>query len=568
MTEHDPSQPNTERRLLLAIVLSMAVLILTPYLYQKFYPPPPEPKAPAVKTAASGEEAQPVAVIPPPSALQVSEVVATSAALQTVEIENADLVLRFSNRGAVLESALLKHYPARKVAAGESQPRLLELIPQRLPEAFLRPLAVRVSDEQLQKIATSVYYEVGGGATGKLKAPAEISFEYRDSRIQISRRVRVPASGYVVEVTTDVRSSNQALPYALHLGPGIGDLDPTAAEEFTDRQIVYLSADSVTRYPPEKLNEGPKSVEASARWVALDSKYFSAVVLDSEAIRGLRLEKNDWKGKNPQGQEQTVALLSAEVKLKEHGKVVLFLGPKDHEILQGVDASLTRLINYGWFAFLVWPLLVSLKFVHEYVHNYGWAIIILTFVINLLLFPLRYKQVVSMKKMAEVQPKLKAIQDKYKRMKRDDPRRAQMNVEVMALYKQHGVNPLGGCLPLVIQMPFLFAFYSMLAYSIELRGAPFMWWIRDLSQHDPFYVTPIIMGISMIVQQKMTPATTADPMQRRMMMLLPVIFTFMFLSLSSGLVLYFLFSNLFAMMFQVLLERWKPELSRARGSKK
>jgi YidC/Oxa1 family membrane protein insertase len=144
-----------------------------------------------------------------------------------------------------------------------------------------------------------------------------------------------------------------------------------------------------------------------------------------------------------------------------------------------------------------------------------------------------------------------------------------MNTEVMALYKENGVNPLGGCLPLVIQMPFLIAFYRMLASSIELRGAPFMGWIQDLSQHDPYYVTPVVMGISMVVQQKMTPAT-GDPTQRRMMMMLPVVFTFFFLNLSSGLVVYFLFSNLFAMMFQVLMQRLKTDDTpvKQKGSKK
>src|SRR5690606_10050335 len=173
----------------------------------------------------------------------------------------------------------------------------------------------------------------------------------------------------------------------------------------------------------------------------------------------------------------------------------------------------------------------------------------------------------SMQRMSEIQPKLRSIQDKYKRMKRDDPRRQQMNAEVMALYKEHGVNPLGGCLPLLVQMPILFAFYRMLVSSIELRGAPFILWIQDLSKPDPFYVTPIVMGASMLVQQNITPSTV-DPAQKRIMMFLPVIFTFFFLNVSSGLALYFLFSNVFAMMFQFLLQRLKPGLAKGKQSKK
>jgi YidC/Oxa1 family membrane protein insertase len=170
-----------------------------------------------------------------------------------------------------------------------------------------------------------------------------------------------------------------------------------------------------------------------------------------------------------------------------------------------------------------------------------------------------------MAKMSAVQPKLKSIQDKYKRMKRDDPRKQQMNAEVMALYKEHGVNPLGGCLPLILQMPILFAFYRMLYTSIELRGAPFMLWIQDLSKPDPYYITPIVMGATMVAQQKMTPAT-GDAAQRRMMMFLPILFTFFFLQVSSGLAIYFLFSNVFGMALQFLLQKFKPELT-AKGKK-
>jgi YidC/Oxa1 family membrane protein insertase len=198
-----------------------------------------------------------------------------------------------------------------------------------------------------------------------------------------------------------------------------------------------------------------------------------------------------------------------------------------------------------------------LKWIVRSAHNYGWAIIILTLLLTLLLFPFRLKQMVSMKKMAVVQPKVKEIQEKYRKYKKTDPRRAQMNQEVMALYKEHNVNPLGGCLPLLLQMPLLFAFYQLLASSIELRHAPFMGWIRDLSAKDPYYVLPIVMGITMIISQKMTPmAPGADPMQTRMMMMMPVVFTFMFLNVSSGLNLYFLCSNIFQVGFQKVAERW------------
>jgi YidC/Oxa1 family membrane protein insertase len=265
--------------------------------------------------------------------------------------------------------------------------------------------------------------------------------------------------------------------------------------------------------------------------------------------------------------EEAIPHAAAVVGIAGGGPLTLFLGPKSSDVLKTVDPSLPALIDYGWFGVLVRPLLVSLKFIHRFVGNYGWSIIILTFLINLALFPVRYKQMASMKKMSELQPKMKSIQDRYKRMKRDDPRRQQMNAEVMAMYKQHGVNPLGGCLPLLLQMPILFAFYRMLDMSFELRGAPFMLWIQDLSKHDPYFVTPIVMGVTMVAQQKMTPAT-GDATQRRMMMMLPIVFTFFFLYVSSGLALYFLFSNVFGMAFQWLTQTLKPDLAKRGGRKK
>lgn len=579
MTTPNPSQEGTERRLLIAIVLSMAVLFLTPYLYQKFYPTPPEPPRPPVEQRKPEtqkreaiESAQPA---PEPAAAdlkQAGEQPPTAARPRVVEIENADLILRWNNVGAVLESAKLKRYRPRREkepASPEKKwvPEWLELIPQQLPATMPKPLSLQLGDPALESALAKAVYELQGTAGNKVKAPAEITFEFRNEQADVVKKIRVPASGYRLEMQTDVRVGGESMPFSVLLGPGVGDFDPRAEDEFGNRQIVYYQSNDTTRYSADDL-EAATQLELQPRWAGLDTKYFAYLVLDPGGIRSMKLQSREWRWTVSDGKEQTFPLLSAEVGLEKAAAYSLFLGPKDYEVLQRADSTLTAVIDYGWFAFLVWPLLFALKFVYQFVLNYGWAIIILTFVINLALFPLRYKQMVSMKKMADLQPKLKSIQEKYKRMKRDDPRRQQMNVEVMELYKQHGVNPMGGCLPLVVQMPFLFAFYRMLDASIELRGAAFMGWIQDLSRHDPYYITPIIMGATMVVQQVMTPGTTADPTQRRMMMFLPVIFTFLFLNLSSGLVIYFLFSNVFAMIFQVLLQRWKPELATSKGKKK
>jgi YidC/Oxa1 family membrane protein insertase len=190
--------------------------------------------------------------------------------------------------------------------------------------------------------------------------------------------------------------------------------------------------------------------------------------------------------------------------------------------------------------------------VNGFVGNYGWSIIILTFIINLILFPLRHKSVVSMRKMQEIQPEVKAIQDRYKNLKATDPAKQKMNQELMALYKERGVNPASGCVPMLLTFPFIFAFYALLSTAIELRGAPWFGWIHDLSSHDPYFVVPILMGVSQVWQQRLAPATGMDPVQQKMMLLMPIFFTFLFLWYPAGVALYWFVNNVWAIGQQYL----------------
>ncbi|HUR21318.1 MAG TPA: membrane protein insertase YidC, partial [Vicinamibacterales bacterium] len=228
-----------------------------------------------------------------------------------------------------------------------------------------------------------------------------------------------------------------------------------------------------------------------------------------------------------------------------------FLGPKDFDILKSVDSQLVRAIDFGIFAWLVVPLLQTLKWINSYVGNFGWSIIILTILLNAIMFPLRHRSMVSMRKMQEIQPEIKAIQKRYEKYKLTDPERQKMNSETMALYKQKGVNPASGCVPMLLTMPVLFGFYAMLSVAIELRGAPFFGWIQDLAKMDPLFITPVLMGATMFVQQRMTPST-ADPAQQKIFMFMPIIFTVMFLWAPAGLVIYWLMSNIMTIGQQYL----------------
>ena len=231
-----------------------------------------------------------------------------------------------------------------------------------------------------------------------------------------------------------------------------------------------------------------------------------------------------------------------------------FLGPKQFDVLAASDPELVRTIHFGMFDWLVVPLLRALNAINRYVGNYGWSIILLTVLINLAMWPLRHKSMVSMRKMQALQPQVKALQDRYANLKMTDPARQKMNTELMNLYREKGVNPASGCVPMLLTFPVLFAFYALLAQAIELRGAPFVGWITDLSVKDPLFITPLLMGGTMFWQQRMTPST-ADPTQQKVMMFMPIMFTFMFLWAPSGLVIYWLVSNLFAIGQQYLTNR-------------
>jgi YidC/Oxa1 family membrane protein insertase len=225
---------------------------------------------------------------------------------------------------------------------------------------------------------------------------------------------------------------------------------------------------------------------------------------------------------------------------------VFFAGPKDFDLLAAVDRDLVRAIDYGIFAVIVVPLQRTLNWINGFVGNYGWSIVLLTVIINAMMFPLRHKSVVSMRKMQEIQPEAKAIQERYAKLKTTDPAKQKMNQELMALYRERGVNPASGCLPMLLTMPVLFAFYSLLTVSIELRGAPFIGWIHDLSRPDPWYVIPVLMGATQIWQQWITPTAGVDPAQQKMMMMMPLVFIIFSLWFPAGVALYWFVSNAWA----------------------
>jgi YidC/Oxa1 family membrane protein insertase len=301
---------------------------------------------------------------------------------------------------------------------------------------------------------------------------------------------------------------------------------------------VYLVADKFSTRTVKDLTAKDAKVVAFGSgvvWTGFADKYFLSAVIEDGGKIGSVVTKAA-----PQKNIMETVISAPQLTVNPGSAADvsynLYFGPKDLDILKAQGKGLEQSLDLGWFSALAKPLLHVLKFFYRYFGNYGIAIIIITVILKIIFFPLTYKSYKSMKEMQKIQPKMTALKEKYK----ND--RDRMNQEIMKLYQEHKVNPLGGCLPMVVQIPVFFALYKALMFSIELRHAPFYFWITDLSAKDPYYVTPLIMGVTMFIQQKMTPSNI-DPMQQKIMLALPVVFTFMFLNFPSGLVLYWLVNN-------------------------
>jgi YidC/Oxa1 family membrane protein insertase len=449
----------------------------------------------------------------------------------------------FTNKGGVLKNWLLKRY-----AGPDSQ--ALDLIPRGLPETVSRPFSLKLPDAEATHVLEGALFRTTAEIVKVEDQPASLDFEYDDGAGLVVRkqfRFEPVKNPYGVVFSLSAAKDGQPLNPTIVWGPGPADLRESSSF-LQHPEAIFAHAGSATRLTPSNVREQPVR-NGPFDFVGADDHYFLAAFI-------------------PRGQDVKVTYEPVGAETGSGGELVafsldmgrapeaaeFFVGPKEFDVLASVERELVRAIHFGWFAPLVTPLLRALKWINAYVGNYGWAIIILTIIINLAMFPLRHKSVVSMRRMQELQPEVKAIQDRYAKLKTTDPARQKMNVELMNLYRERGVNPASGCLPMLLTMPVLFAFYSLLSVAIEIRGAPFVGWIQDLSVHDPLYVTPVLMGMTMVWQQMITP-TTADPVQQKIMMIMPVMFTVMFLWAPSGLVLYWLVSNLWAIGQQQVTNR-------------
>ncbi len=553
-----------ENRVIQAVLLSLVVL----FLYQTFLAPRPAPPTPAdVAATASTAAPQTVpgqgpAVADAAAQPAASEPAPAAAATPLVAAERDEIVVvttphvraEFSTRGAVLRRWTLTGYNG---SDGEPIDLLLGNVDAPVRPAF----SLTTGDTSVSgRLAEALFKPSADSLTidGSGDDPRTLTFEYRDAEGLAATKVFTferDGQPFLLGMAAQVTDHGKPLNFTVHSGPGLGDIDRAQSSGGFFFGTYYQGpqgitfAEDVERLAPDDFAT-KRVFEASFRYAGMDDHYFlGAALLD----RQTRVEYATHAVPTAAGPKPLVeyALSFAEPPTE----IKFYLGPKDFDQLIRSDQQLVRTIHFGWFAWLVVPLLQALKWINGYVGNYGWSIILLTLLINIVIFPLRHKSVVSMRKMQQLQPRVKAIQERYAGLKATDPAKQKMNQELMELYRTAGVNPASGCVPMLLTMPVLFAFYSLLATAIELRGAPFALWIQDLSAQDPYYVTPVIMGATMLWQQWITPNAGMDPAQQRVMMFMPLMFMVFFLWAPSGLVLYWLMSNLLTIGQQYLTNR-------------
>jgi YidC/Oxa1 family membrane protein insertase len=375
----------------------------------------------------------------------------------------------------------------------------------------------------------------------KNQSSTEIEFVYDSSSVVTSRTYMLKNNSFVLEIKD--RITNKAdktihFDYLVSVGPGLGDGFDVSRYIFSG-PLIY---DGKKIYKKKENKVDDDIVISNSQWFGYTSKYFLLAVIDS-SFKKTTISKYE---KSAIVNAANKFIINPKGHIDHNLKI--YVGPKEYNLLKSFGSHLEKSIDYGIFFFLAIPFLQILIFFNNIFHNYGVAIILLTAIIKFVTLPLNSISMKSMKKMQKIQPEVLKIREKYK----GDPQK--MNAAVMELYRKNKVNPVSGCLPMLIQIPIFIALYKMLLVSIELKSSPFIWWLTDLSEKDPYYITPILMGISMFIQQKMTPST-ADPTQQKMFMLMPIIFTFLFINFPSGLVIYWLVNNILTITHQYYLNK-------------
>ena len=534
-------------------------------LFVRFFGPESAPPAPPVEETAAAPSATAPAASPPP--LPAPETIPSAAPTQareaereqTITVETSVYVAEFSNRGARLLGLRLLDHTDSVGAPLEALPQGDDLVNS------VRPLDVVLpGDPAPARLATALHEVAVDGQvrTGPVRLELrdgesrELEFRWASTDgLEVLKTVRVQGGDYRMGVSVSaIRGGAEQLKEVL-FGPGIENESSVGRYQGAEQGVIESGGES--RLFSFAESAGGEAASLSAQAVGVSSHYFAGLLVAEPGQRyEARLEALEipWDSFEivPEGATDSRDLLVAHLGSAGASEFTLFAGPKQVELLTelGVD-----IVEFGaWLRFLVVPIRQGLLWAFDLLGNYGWAIVLVTILISLLLAPLKHYSYVSIRRMQKISPQVKRIQEKYKGLKPTDPKRSEMNQEMVALYREHNVSPIGGCLPMLLMIPFFFAFYRLLVVSVELRHAPFVFWVQDLSREDPYFILPLLMGASQLIMQKMT-ATQAEGIQAKIMMFMPVVFVLIMAWAPSGLVLYWFANNVISMGQQAVTSR-------------
>ena len=534
---YQPPQVPMERNLLLAFVLIGVVM----YISQTYFAPPPPPKKPVTPVSA------PASTAPTGTATgtAATEAVAKPAPAPNATVEKAEPVLviqtdlyrvALSNQGGTVRSWQLKQY-----RGNDGKP--LELVNAAAGLEF--PFSLYFPNAKPTADVNWTWYK-------QIPDPDNlgVTYEYSDGRTNVRKTFRFQQHSYLTQVSTDVTVDGKQLQHLIQWRGGFGDLTvPTSAGN--QRTLYFdVTQNKLVEQTAKSAANGPVTATGNFSFGGLADNYFAAVFLP-EGNGNMTHVTFDDKVRTPLD-EAPQPYTGMAVGNGPPNRFELFVGPKDLDLLAKINPKLEQTVDFGWLSFLAKPLFLIVNYVNDhYVRNFGWAIVVVTIALNFALFPIKMANMKSMRKMQALKPQIDAINNKYKGISIRDPKKADQNQEVMDLYKKHGVNPMGGCVPMLLQIPFFIAFYKVFTVSVEMRGAQWLW-VTDLSQpeHWQIKILPLVMIASQFIMQKMTPQPAGDPAQQKMMMFMPLVFGFMFYNFPSGLVLYYLTSNLVSMAQQ------------------
>jgi YidC/Oxa1 family membrane protein insertase len=557
--------PGTQRNMLLAFAIAFLIILASQPLMKKYGPKPPEPapitipqpaaQPPVALQSAPGQPGASANTTGTASAPAVTRQAATEAEFV---VENDLYKIRFTNHGGLAKSWVLKKFKDDK---GDP----LELVNAAAAARYGLPLSLFTYDGALQQRLNQALYVTT--STGSIQAPADVTFEFADQDFVVSKSFHFDQS-YLVDVKTSARYKGADLQAFPAWPSSFGD--GTAVTAYGYGQIEYQTGEKVERLAPKKISGG-STTNGPLHWAGPTDRYFAAVFIPADPYNATLVSSHntldipkDPDHPNPNDTVKVDVLGAAVGDRRGPTSEQLYVGPKSLEILEklpvapvnGAAPDLTELVNFGFFKLIAKPLFIWLKWTYYHVvSNWGWAIVLQTLIINLLLMPLRITQMKSALKMQKIAPQQKAIQAKYEKYSMRDPRKAEMNKEIGELFKREGVNPVAGCLPLLIQMPFLYAYYSMLGAVIDLRQAHWAW-IHDLSTFDPLYLLPVAVFASMFLQLRMTPQGGMDPQQQKIMnMFMPVMMAYITSKLAAGLALYWSVGNVISIVQQIVMNK-------------